>query len=85
MTCTCLLLRGGSGEKGEVKGHEPKIISWPGAQEGSLRTPKGQAGSWDPTSPRKKRQSLQFDLDQILALPRSLAKGRERERLQGIP
>lgn len=70
-----------------MRGHEPRIISWPGAQEGSLRTPKGWAGrQLGPCIPRgKMRQSLQFDLDQILALPRSLARRRKREKLQGIP
>lgn len=63
MTCTCLLPREGViyawgwGDRREMKGHEPRIISWPGAQEGSLRTPKGQPGSWDPVSPEEKSDS----------------------------
>lgn len=38
------------GGGGWVKGHERRIISWPGAQESSLRTPKGRqaAGTHSP-------------------------------------
>ena len=69
---------GGRGER-EVKGHEPKIISWPGAQEGSLRTPKGQAGSWDPLSPGEKMIVPLVRLGPNLGAPSEPGKG-EREK-----
>lgn len=54
------------------EGHE--LVSAGQGHRKALRTPN-EAGGWDSTSPGKEEQSLQFDLDQILALPRSLAKG----------
>lgn len=63
-----------------MKGHEPRIISWPGAQEGSLRTPKGQAGSWDPVSPGKKATVPSVRLGPNLGAPSEPGKEKkERE------
>lgn len=77
------MLGGGSGGAGRGAGRgggqEPRLSAGQGHRkaEDSYRV-----GGWAVSTPhpKKKRQSFQFDLDQILALPRSLARGKERQQ-----